>query len=152
MNREELVALRDVLDALLRCPDHVRELLVRWLTPEGAKPNGRDPHPPPESLTPANGFNDPPPSGAPKPRSANVERLVEASKAQARNAEERLLAAMRETPSLSVAALAKVANASLSTTGERLKRLAARGAIEKDFDGRWRLAGDEARPMEAPPG
>ena len=34
MTREELTAVRDVLDALLRCPDYVRELLTQWIAPE----------------------------------------------------------------------------------------------------------------------
>ena len=34
MTRQELTAVRDVLDALLRCPDHVRELLTQWIAPE----------------------------------------------------------------------------------------------------------------------
>lgn len=33
MTREELAAVRDVIDALLRCPDHVRELLTQWIAP-----------------------------------------------------------------------------------------------------------------------
>jgi hypothetical protein len=37
MNREELVAVRDVIDALLRCPDHVRELLTQWIAPVVAR-------------------------------------------------------------------------------------------------------------------
>ena len=34
MTREELAAVRDVIDALLRCPDHVRELLTQWIAPQ----------------------------------------------------------------------------------------------------------------------
>jgi hypothetical protein len=69
MTREELAAVRDVIDALLRCPDHVRELLTQWIAPQNrwlapearskerivplifSKPNGRDPHPPPIAPT-----------------------------------------------------------------------------------------------------
>jgi hypothetical protein len=69
MTREELAAVRDVIDALLRCPDHVRELLTRWIAPQArwlapearskertvplifSKPNGRDPHPPQAAST-----------------------------------------------------------------------------------------------------
>ena len=65
MTRQELTAVRDIIDALLRCPDHVRELLTQWIAPQArwlapearskertvplifSKPNGRDPHPPP---------------------------------------------------------------------------------------------------------
>jgi hypothetical protein len=34
MTRQELTAVRDVIDALLRCPDHVRELLTQWIAPQ----------------------------------------------------------------------------------------------------------------------
>ena len=69
MTREELAAVRDVIDALLRCPDHVRELLTQWIAPQArwlapearskertvplifSKPNGRDPHPPQAAST-----------------------------------------------------------------------------------------------------
>ena len=43
--REELVALRDAIDLTLALPDSIREQVARWLTPEAAKPNGRDPTP-----------------------------------------------------------------------------------------------------------
>jgi hypothetical protein len=69
MTREELAAVRDVIDALLRCPDHVRELLTQWIAPQAqwlapearskertvplifSKPNGRDPHSPQAAST-----------------------------------------------------------------------------------------------------
>jgi hypothetical protein len=47
MNRDELAALRDAIDTVLTWPDAVRDQVARWLTPAAAKPNGRDPHPPP---------------------------------------------------------------------------------------------------------
>ena len=69
----------------------------------------------------------------------------------AQAAEQRLLAAVRANPGLSVNALAKAANASRSATGERLRQLGRRGVIEKGGDGRWRLAGEAAGPTQAPP-
>ena len=42
MDRQELTALRDVLDLILELPDNVRAQIAAWLTPEAAKPNGRD--------------------------------------------------------------------------------------------------------------
>jgi Winged helix-turn-helix DNA-binding len=134
MNREELAALRDAIDAVLTWRDGVREQVADWLTPEASKPNGRDPHPP---------------LAAPTPRPAKA-RLGKPTKAQA--AERRLIAALQANPSLSAGALATAASASRSTTGERLRRLATRGAIEKDAAGRWRVKGDEARPPSAPSG
>ena len=48
MNRDELTALRDVLDLILRLPDDLRAQVAAWLSPPAAKPgNGLDPHPPP---------------------------------------------------------------------------------------------------------
>ena len=46
MNREELVALRDALDAVLTWPESVCAEMARWLAAETAKPNGRDHDPP----------------------------------------------------------------------------------------------------------
>ena len=48
MNRDELTALRDVLNLILRLPDDLRAQVAAWLSPAAAKPgNGLDPHPPP---------------------------------------------------------------------------------------------------------
>ena len=46
MDRDELTALRDAIDTVLMWPDAIRDQVARWLTPETAKPNGRDYHPP----------------------------------------------------------------------------------------------------------
>jgi DNA-binding IclR family transcriptional regulator len=51
----------------------------------------------------------------------------------------RLIAALRANPGLTVGALADAADESRSGTGERLRQLAARGWVEKDRAGRWRL-------------
>ena len=48
---------------------------------------------------------------------------------------------MRENPGLSVAALPNAANASRSSTGERLRLASEAGVVEKDNAGRWRLQG-----------
>jgi hypothetical protein len=95
------------------------------------KPNGHVPHPP-VALSP---------------------RLPKGPPFNARVADRRLLAAMRDNPGLSVAALANAAGSSRTAIGERLRRLAAQGAIEKDPAGRWRLKAEEteARPMLASP-
>ena len=48
MTRDELTALRDVLDLILRLPDDLRAQVAAWLAPAAPKPgNGLDPHPPP---------------------------------------------------------------------------------------------------------
>jgi MarR family len=127
MDREELTALRDAIDLLLKCPDRVRAELVRWFTPEAAKPNGRD--------------HDPPLASAFFPPARRVR-----PKSSIKNAERKLLAAMADNPGLSVIALANAAGSSRSATGERLRQLAARGVVEKDPAGRWKLKAEEKEP------
>jgi DNA-binding IclR family transcriptional regulator len=61
----------------------------------------------------------------------------------AKTAERKLLEAMRDNPGLSVVALANAAGSSRSATGERLRQLAARGVVEKDLTGRWKLKVEE---------
>jgi hypothetical protein len=130
MTREELTALRDAIDMTLALPDSIRELLAQWLTPAAAKPNGRDPHPPVPTST---------------PHSAKAKaRLRKPTSAKA--AERKLIAAMRDNPGLSVIALANAAGSSRSATGERLRQLAARGVVEKDLTGRWKLKREGPRP------
>jgi hypothetical protein len=130
VNREELAALRDALDAVLTWPDSGRIELARWLMPEAATPgNGPDTHPPPGAATPAK---------------------ARPSEALAKDKEQKLLAAIQANPGLSATALARASAAAKATVQDRLKRLAARGAIEQDAGGRWRLAGDGARPTQPP--
>jgi hypothetical protein len=163
MNREDLVAVRDVIDALLRCPDHVRELLTQWIAPQArwlapearskertvplifSKPNGRDPHPPPIApMGKASETDGVSSRGSPTPYAGKAR----AGKTKA--AERKLLEVMRSSPGLSVAALAEAAAASRSRTGERLRQLAAQGTVEKDPEGRWRIAGEAASPTPSP--
>ena len=166
MTREELTALRDVVDALLRCPDHVRELLRQWIAPEArskerivplifSKPNGRDPHPPPIAPTgkalETSGFTEPqrrsptPYAGTPRHRRPPI---------SAKAHEQRLLTALKEHSGASVKALAKAAGANRSSSGERLRGLASRGLVTKDSAGHWRLvaelAGEAAGPTQPP--
>ena len=146
MTRDELAALRDALEAVLAWPDAVRVEVARWLAPAAAKPNGRDSHPPPIAPTSA----EVPKRNISSPRRSPAPYAGKASRARptsAKTAEQRLIAAMRENPGLSVAALANAANASRSSTGERLRRLSEAGVVEKDNAGRWRLkAAEEAEP------
>jgi DNA-binding IclR family transcriptional regulator len=71
--------------------------------------------------------------------------------ARARAAEQRLLEAIRERPGLGPGPLARALAAPLSSTKQRLERLADAGTIERGSDGGWRVAGEEARPMAASP-
>jgi hypothetical protein len=120
MTREQLTALRDAIDMVLTWPDAVRAEVARWLIPEAVKSNGHDPHPPP------------------------VSRRAKAP----RTAELRLLESMRDSPGLSVSALARGAAVNRATTRGHLQQLAARGEVEKDDAGLWRLT---ARPTMASP-
>jgi Winged helix-turn-helix DNA-binding len=144
MTREELVQLRDAIDLVLALPDSIRELLVQWLAPAAAKPNGHD-HPPVPTPTP---------KAVPRPRPAasrphTVKRHD--NPAHARAAERKLLAVMREQPGLSSASLAKIVGAGLSTTKERLRRMGGQELIEKGPDGRWKLKAEEPRSAEDEP-
>jgi hypothetical protein len=180
MDREELTALRDAIGVMLAWPDAVRDQIAAWLKPEAsARPNGLDPHPPP-AATP-NGRDPHPPVQIPKvsvfardahpppasparaapiPRSAKAKAKAKAKAARpakptpAQPAEQRLLTAMREHSGASVNALAKAAGANRSSTGERLRGLAARGMVTKDSAGHWQLvaelAGETAGPTQPP--
>jgi Winged helix-turn-helix DNA-binding len=140
MTREELIALRDAIDITLALPDSVREMLVKMLTPETAKPNGHDRHPPASASI----------ISASPPRAMKTQFI--ANPAQVQAAEKRLLAALRANPGASIHALAKAAGANRSSTGERLRRLAAHGVTGKDAAGRWKVKDEEPRPepMEGP--
>jgi hypothetical protein len=104
MNREELSALRDAIDAVLAWPESVCDQVARWLAPEASKPSGRDPHPPRIAPTghgtetgqfqPQRAAPTPRPAG-PGPRPTKA-RIVEASEAKTRAAERRLLDAPSE--------------------------------------------------------
>jgi hypothetical protein len=150
MNREELSALRDAIDTVLTWPDSVRAEIARWLTPEAAKSNGRDPHPPlTETASETKGVS-PPRSPTPYAGKAPSGRRPISAKAH----EQRLLTALQEHSGASVNALAKAAGANRSSTGERLRGLASRGVVTKDSAGHWRLvaelAGEEAGPTSPP--
>lgn len=53
---------------------------------------------------------------------------------------------MKDNPGLSVIALANAAGASRSAAGERLRQMAARGIVEKDLTGRWKVKAEEKEP------
>jgi hypothetical protein len=60
-----------------------------------------------------------------------------------------LIEALRARPGAALTALADAAGHTRSATADRLRRLAARGAVEK-VAGRWRLAGEEPAPTGGP--
>ena len=141
MNRAHLVTLHAAMSALLALPPSMLDEIARWLAP--AKPNGHDPHPP-------NGKDlDPPPIASLSPRSPatpHAGKTRHGRSPAAAKTDERLLEALRDAPGLSAVKLAAAVRINRSTVGGRLRELAGRELVEKDDDGRWRLAGDESRP------
>ena len=126
-NRDELAALRDAIDTVLDLAARCARRGCPLAPPVAAKPNGRDPHPPPP-------------------------RQVRQSAFAAKTAERKLIAAMRAAPGASVIMLARSVGGNRSSVGEQLRKLALTGAIEKASDGHWRLKAEEtkSRPMSAP--
>jgi hypothetical protein len=112
-----------------------------------AKPNGHDPPPP----VPHANAQDRPHAASGRGQRQLHERGGRFDEARARAAEQRLLEAIRERPGLGPGPLARALAAPLSSTKQRLERLADAGTIERGSDGGWRVAGEEARPMAASP-
>ena len=120
MNRAELGALRDAIDTILSWPDSVRDQIARWLQTDASKPNRAD-------------------RGTPRSRSNRQPGFMPSVKSAAR--EQALLEAMRDHPEAGVVQWAKATRCDKSAVSMRLGRLAKRGVVERDGDGRWRLAG-----------
>jgi len=160
VTRDELVQLRDALTAVLAWPQPVVDQVARWLAPEPAKPgNGLDHSPPPPTSSESKEGS---PRRQPAPYAGKVHRgrpPASGKLAKANAGERKLLAAMQANPGASANALAKAAAMSRSTVADGLRRLAKRGAIERDGDGRWQLPvakvspaeGASARPPQPPP-
>jgi hypothetical protein len=129
VNRAELGALRDAIDTILKWPDSVRDQIAQWLQTD-AQPNGADPG----RL-----------SRSPSNRRRGFKPGVEESAAR----ERALLEAMRDDPEAGVVQWAKTTRCDKSAVSMRLGRLAKRGVVERDGNGRWRLAG--ANPTMPPP-
>ena len=129
MNRVELGALRDAIDTILSWPDSVRDQIAQWLQTKASKPNRADPGRLSRSRSNRRGY---------KPG-------VEESAAR----ERALLEAMRNHPEAGVVQWANATHCDRSGVSMRLGRLAKRGAVERDGNGRWRLAG--ANPTMPPP-
>ena len=117
MNRAELGALRDAIGTILSWPDSVRGQIAQRLQTDASERNGADPR----------RFNR---RGGFKPG---------AEEAAAR--ERALLEAMRDDPEAGVVQWAKTTRCDKSAVSMRLGRLAKRGVVERDINGRWRLAG-----------
>jgi hypothetical protein len=122
VDRAELGALRDAIDTILTWPDSVRGQVAQWLQTDVSKPNCADPDPLSRSRS-----NRRPGS---KP---SVEEVSARERA--------LLGAMRDDPEAGVVQWAKTTRCDKSSVSMRLGRLAKRGVVERDGNGRWRLAG-----------
>jgi hypothetical protein len=130
VNRAELGALRDAIDTILNWPDSVRDQIAQWLQTDASKPNRADP--------------------------GRLSRLVLAGRRgfkpgveESAARERALLEAMRDHPEAGVVQWAKATRCDKSAVSMRLGRLAKRGVVERDGNGRWRLAG--ANPTMPPP-
>ena len=122
MDRAELGALRDAIDTILTWPDSVRDQIAQWLQTDVSKPNGTGPG------RSSRSHSKRPPGFKPGVgESAARERA--------------LLEAMRDEPEAGVVQWAKTTRCDKSGVSMRLGRLAKRGVVERDGDGRWRLAG-----------
>ena len=129
MDRAELGVLRDAIDTILTWPDSVRGQIARWLQTDVSKPNRADPGPLSRSRS-----NRPPGFKPGVGESAARERA--------------LLEAMGDDPEAGVVQWAKKTRCDKSAVSMRLGRLAKRGVVERDGNGRWRLVG--ANPTTTP--
>jgi hypothetical protein len=129
VNRAELGALRDAIDTILTWPDSVRDQIAQWLQKGVSKPNRAD-----SSYLSRSSSSRPPGFKPGVGESAARERA--------------LLEAMRDEPEAGAVQWAKTTRCDKSAVSMRLGRLAKRGLVERDGNGRWRLA--EANPTMPP--
>jgi hypothetical protein len=122
VDRAELGALRDAIDTILTWPDSVRDKIAQWLQADVSKPNRADPGRLSRSRS------DRPPGFKP-------------SVGESATRERALLETMRDDPEAGVVQWAKTTRCDKSSVSMRLGRLAKRGVVERDVNGRWRLAG-----------
>jgi hypothetical protein len=128
VNRVELGALRDAIDIILNWPDSVRGQIAQWLQTDASNVTG--------------------PGRLSRSRS-NRRRGFKPGVAESAARERALLEAMRDHPEAGVVQWAKATHCDKSAVSMRLGRLAKRGLVERDDNGRWRLAG--ANPTMPPP-
>ena len=119
MDRAELGALRDAIDTVLSWPDSVRDQIAQWLQADASTPNGAD-------------------QGTPSSRSSRHRGVGPGVEEAA--CELALLDAIRDHPEAGVVQWAKATQCEKSAVSMRLGRLARRGVVERDSEGRWRVA------------
>jgi len=129
VDRAELGALRDAIDTILNWPDSVRDQIAQWLQTDASKPKGADP-------------------GQLSRSRSNRRRGFKPGVGESAARERALLEAMRDDPEAGVVQWAKITRCDKSAVSMRLGRLAKRGLVERDGNGRWRLAG--ANPTMPP--
>ena len=129
MDRAELGAMRDAIDTVLSWPDSVRDQIAQWLQADASTPNGAGP-------------------GRPSRSRSNRHRGFKPGVEEAAARERALLEAMRDQPEAGVVQWAKATHCDKSAVSMRLGRLAKRGVVERDGEGRWRLLG--ANPTMPP--
>jgi hypothetical protein len=129
VDRAELGALRDAIDMILTWPDSVRGQVAQWLQTDALKPNRADP-------------------GRLSRFRSNRPRGFKPGVGESAARERALLEAMRDDPEAGVVQWAKTTHCDKSSVSMRLGRLAKRGVVERDGNGRWRLAG--ANPTTPP--
>ena len=122
MNRAELGALRDAIDTILSWPDPVRDQIAQWLQTDAAGRNGTG-------------------RGRSSLSRSNRARGSRPGVQEASASEQALLEAMRDDPEAGVVQWAQATRCDKSAVSMRLGRLAKRGLVERDGNGRWRLAG-----------
>ena len=130
MNRAELGVLRDTIDTILSWPDSVRDQIAQLLQTDASKPHGAGP-------------------GRVSGYRSNRRRGFKPGVEEAASRERALLEAMRDDPEAGVVQRAKTTRCDKSAVTMPLGRLAKRGVVERDGNGRWRLAG--ANPTMPPP-
>ena len=121
MDRAELGVLRDAIDTILNRPDSVRGQVAQWLQTDASKPNRADP-------------------GRLSRSRSNRRPGSKPSVEEVSAREQALLEAMRDQPDAGVVQWAKTTRCDKSAVSMRLGRLAKRGVVERDGNGRWRLA------------
>ena len=121
MDRVELGALRDAIDTILNWPDSVRDQIAQWLQTDASNFNRADP-------------------GQLSHSRSNRARGSRPGVQEASESEQALLEAMRDDPEAGVVQWAKITRCDKSAVSMRLGRLAKRGLVERDGNGRWRLA------------
>jgi predicted transcriptional regulator len=122
VDRAELGALRDAIDTILNWPDSVRDQIAQWLQTDASKPKGADP-------------------GQLFHSRSNRRRGFMPSAEESAARERALLEAMRDDSEAGVVQWAKTTRCDKSAVSMRLGRLAKRGVVQRDGNGRWRLAG-----------